>query len=158
MAKVFTMKMTASETLVHGAGWVTYLASILWEPEEDVKIIGWTTNYGIEIPGFDAGDFTLEFIYQLSQRADWANEGPTPGVLDERRMDLRQLFTGTSAQDELRNQYLQAVENDKTVMLPKGEYISIKEGEEVVLHLHGNNSHATVDSLLGVTAILYYLK
>ena len=156
--KVYTMKMTGSFDNIHGAGWVYSLSEASWEPEEDIKIIGWTLNWAAEIPGFDAADWTIEAIWQLSQKPTWAHDGPVPGCMDEIRYDIRQLFAGTSAADELRNDVECIFENQKTLMLPDGAYINIREGEDVNLHIHCNNTHASVDSLMACTVILYYVK
>lgn len=140
---VFSQVIYHTEPAVTTPGDHEYLSADLWQPQEDITIIGVLLRISIE--QINANDGMLLFQGQVSQSGDFDKPGQIISLSGAWHWNTAPAF-GYHNQKEL------------VVMFPDGAGMPVHEGGNVYLHMSDRVTYSSGDTIWAAKAEIFYVK
>lgn len=146
MRDIFTHLLEYDVANADNLAWAYDLSADLWQPQEDILIIGF--NLQIELCAFTMVDGFFTAYTELSQSGLWNR----PGILGRVRAyeEWRSLLGAQEAR-------IYSTEW-QVVMFPAGHSVPIQEGGNLYIHCQYQTGAALHTVSIGTKAIIYYVK
>lgn len=145
LKRVFTEILRYS-AVIDDTDWVYTLAANLWQPQEDIMLIGWDVS--IELCSFQTAEGIITAYAELSQSGDWNK----PGSLGRAHVHEEYWEVVAACVGRI------YVPSWTHVMLPEGHGIPVREGGNIYLHAQHITSAGAHTAILGARALLFYVK
>ncbi len=146
MRDIFTYLLEFDESAIADTSWVYKLSADLWQPQEDIRIIGFSLQ--IEMCAFVQVDGEATAYTELSQSGLWNK----PGILGRARAYAE--YRSLLGAQEIRIYSTEWMHK----MFPAGFSVPIAEGGNLYIHCQYMTSDVGHTYSLGTKAIIYYVK